>query len=87
MAVEIDGARLMTRQTVTLMDAGRPARRSASYAKYFAGQVAKRAAQVTSDIFGGYTLSADYPVGYYSAQVATFATGEGPSNVQRILIA
>jgi alkylation response protein AidB-like acyl-CoA dehydrogenase len=87
MAVEIAAARLMTRQTALLMDARLPARRAASHAKYFAGQAAKRAAQSASEIFGGYALSAEYPLGYYSAHVAMLCTGEGPPNVQRVLIA
>jgi alkylation response protein AidB-like acyl-CoA dehydrogenase len=87
MAVEIAAARLMTRQTALLMDARLPARRAASHAKYFAGQAAKRAAQSATEIFGGYALSAEYPLGYYSAHVAMLCTGEGPPNVQRILIA
>ncbi len=87
MAVEIEASRLMTRQTALLMDARLPARRAASYAKYFAGQAAKRAAQAASEIFGGYALTADYPLGYYAAHVAMLSTGEGPPNVQRVLIA
>lgn len=87
MAVEIEAARLLTRQTAALMDAGAPARRAASYAKYFAGAAAKRAAQATAEIFGGYALAADYPVGFFSAHIAMLATGEGSPNVQRVLIA
>lgn len=87
MAVEIDAARLLTRRTAALLDAREPARRSASYAKYFAGGAAKRAAAATTEIFGGYALADEYPVSYFAAHIAMLATGEGSPNVQRVLIA
>ncbi|HEX6145063.1 MAG TPA: acyl-CoA dehydrogenase family protein [Geminicoccaceae bacterium] len=87
MAVEIDAARLLTSRTAWLMDQGRPSRRAAAYGKYFAGSVARRAAQAMTEIFGGYALADAYPVSYYNAYITTLCAGEGSPNVQRILIA
>jgi alkylation response protein AidB-like acyl-CoA dehydrogenase len=87
MAVEIDAARLLTRRTAQLMDGDLPARRAASYSKYFAGLTAKRTAQATAEIYGGYALAAEYPIVYFAAHINMLATGEGAPNVQRILIA
>jgi isovaleryl-CoA dehydrogenase len=87
MAVEIEAARLLTAKTAWLMDTNQPARRAASYSKYFAGNVAKKAALATAEIYGGYALADEYPISYYTAYINMLHVGEGSPNVQRILIA
>jgi isovaleryl-CoA dehydrogenase len=87
MAVSIEAARLLVRRAARLMDARRPATRAVSYAKYFAGQAAKQAAQAAAEIYGGYALADEYPISYYTAYVNMLNVGEGAPNVQRILIA
>ena len=87
LATDVDAARLLTHRAARLMDAGRPATRAVSRAKYFASQAAKRAVAAATEIHGGYALSAEYRIGYYAAYVGMLNTGEGPANVQRILIA
>lgn len=87
MAVEIEAARLLTAKTAWLMENNQPARRAASYSKYFAGAVAKKTALATAEIFGGYALADEYPISYYTAYVNMLHVGEGAPAVQRILIA
>lgn len=86
MATDTDAARLMVQRMAWLMDAGRPATRAASRAKYFAVEAAKQAAAGAAEIFAGYALADDYPIKKYTAYVNMLAVGEGTANVQRILI-
>jgi alkylation response protein AidB-like acyl-CoA dehydrogenase len=86
-ATETDAARLMVQRMAWLMDQGERATRAASRAKYFAVEAAKRAAAAATEIFAGYALADEYPIKKFTAYVNMLATGEGPANVQRILIA
>ena len=67
--------------------ASSPSTRASSRAKYFAGQVAKQAAQAVAEIYGGYALADEYPVSKITAYVNMLNVGEGTPNVQRVLIA
>jgi alkylation response protein AidB-like acyl-CoA dehydrogenase len=86
-ATETDAARLMVQRMAWLMDRGERATRAASRAKYFAVETAKSAAAAATEIFAGYALADEYPIKKFTAYVNMLATGEGPANVQRILIA
>lgn len=87
MATNVDAARLLVQRMAWLMDGGERATRAAARAKYFAVEAAKHAAASATEIFAGYALADDYPIKKFTAYINMLATGEGPANVQRILIA
>jgi short/branched chain acyl-CoA dehydrogenase len=59
----------------------------AAYAKLFASETSKRAADQAVQIHGGYGFMEDYPVARYWRDVKVNEIGEGTSEVQRMLIA
>jgi alkylation response protein AidB-like acyl-CoA dehydrogenase len=85
--VAVDAARLMSWRTGWTMDQGRVSTRVAARGKYFATQAARLAGDVAREVFGGYALSDEYPVGKLNAYIDMLTVGEGSENVQRILIA
>ena len=82
MAVEIEATRLMVYNAARLKDAGLDFVKEAAMAKYFASQVAERAASKAVEIFGGYGFVKDYPVEklYRDAKIGKIY--EGTSNMQ-----
>jgi alkylation response protein AidB-like acyl-CoA dehydrogenase len=87
LAVEVNAARLLVRELAATMDAGEPANRIASQAKYFASRTAKHAAAAAREIFAGYALADEYPISFLAGFIDMLSVGEGTANVQRVLIA
>lgn len=87
LAVEVHAARLLVRDLAATMDAGEPANRIASHAKYFASRTAKNAAATAREIFAGYALADEYPISFLAGFIDMLSVGEGTANVQRVLIA
>ncbi|MCC7281182.1 MAG: acyl-CoA dehydrogenase family protein [Acetobacteraceae bacterium] len=87
LAVEVHAARLLVAELAATMDAGEPANRIASHAKYFASRTAKNAASAAREIFAGYALADEYPISFLAGFIDMLAVGEGTANVQRVLIA
>jgi isovaleryl-CoA dehydrogenase len=87
MATEIAAARALVRELAETMDAGAPANRIASLAKYFASRAAKTAVANATEIFGGYALADEYPISMFKGFIEMLNVGEGSANVQRVLIA
>ncbi|HET7380685.1 MAG TPA: acyl-CoA dehydrogenase family protein [Gaiellales bacterium] len=92
MAMETELARTMVYRAATEYQAaaGNPSdevRRLAAYAKLFASETSKRAADQAVQIHGGYGFMEDYPVARYWRDVKINEIGEGTSEVQRMLIA
>lgn len=87
MAVNIQAARMLTWRAAWTMETGRRSTRAAAQAKYFAGRVAKHAAQAAAEIYAGYVLADDYPIKKVTAYINMLTVGEGTPNIQRILIA
>lgn len=87
LAVGIDAARLMVARMAWLMDRGDRSTRAAARAKYFAAEVAQKAAHTARDVFAAYALAEGHPVNTLVAYVNMLTVGEGTPNVQRILIA
>lgn len=85
--VAVDAARLMSWRIGWTMDQGRISTRVAARGKYFATQAARLAGDVAREVFGGYALADEYPVGKLRAYVDMLTVGEGSENVQRVLIA
>ena len=86
MAVETDAARLLTWRVASLADQGRPHRLESSYAKYYASEVAVRAANAAIQVHGGYGYIDEYPVGKYLRDARVTTLYEGTSQVQKLII-
>ncbi len=87
MAMEIEAARLLTRKAAFLKMEGRPYTLEASEAKYFASEVATRAANEAVQIHGGYGFIKEFPVEKLYRDVKLLTIGEGTSEVQKMVIA
>ena len=92
MAMETELARTMVYRAATAYHHGSgqapdEVRMLAAYAKLFASETSKRAADQAIQIHGGYGFMEDYPVARYWRDVKVNEIGEGTSEVQRMLIA
>lgn len=86
MAVETEAARLLVWKVAALADRGAKHTLESSMAKYYASEVAVRAANAAVQVHGGYGYIDEYPVGKYlrDARVATLY--EGTSQIQKLII-
>lgn len=87
MATDIEAARLLVYNAARLKDAGRPFTTEAAMAKYFASQIAEKAASKAIEVHGGVGFTKDYPVEklYRDAKIGRIY--EGTSNIQLMTIA
>lgn len=84
-ATEIEAARLMVYNAARLLGAGTPYFKliaPTSMAKYFASQVAERAASQAIETFGGNGFSKEYPVEKFYRDAKIGKIYEGTSNIQ-----
>ena len=86
MIVEMEAARFLTYRAAYLKNKGAPSTVETSMAKYYASEVALRAANNAVQIHGGYGYSDEYPVERYyrDAKVATLL--EGTSEMHKLII-
>jgi alkylation response protein AidB-like acyl-CoA dehydrogenase len=84
---EVAAARGLVQAAAVGYDSGVVATRESSIAKYFAGEVANRAAQAAAEIFGGAAFSDELPISLYLNYAKLWQTGEGSANIQAVLIA
>lgn len=88
MAVDIQAARLLTYQAAWQKDQGQLNNGlETSMAKYFAGEVAARAAHSAMKILGAYGYSTEYSVARYFRDAVLYQIVEGTANIQKIIIA
>ena len=88
MAVEIEAARLLTYRAAYQKDQGQLGNTlETSYAKYYAAEVAARAAHSAMKILGAYGYSTEYPVARYYRDAVLYQIVEGTANVQKMIIA
>jgi hypothetical protein len=87
MAMEIEAARLLTRKAAFLKMQGRNYTVAAAQAKYFASEIATRAANEAVQIHGGYGFIKEFPVEKFYRDVKLLTIGEGTSEVQKMVIA
>ena len=87
MATGIEAARLLTRKAAWLKMNGQGINLAASQAKYFASEVAVRAAGEAVQIHGGYGYIKDFPVEKLYRDAKLLTIGEGTSEVQKMIIA
>jgi glutaryl-CoA dehydrogenase (non-decarboxylating) len=88
MAVEIEAARLLTYRAAYQKDQGNLTNvLETSYAKYYAGEVAVRAAHCAMKILGAYGYSTEYPVARFYRDAVLYQIVEGTANIQKMIIA
>jgi short-chain 2-methylacyl-CoA dehydrogenase len=87
MATDVEAARLLVYNAARLKEAGLPFQTEAAMAKYFASEIAERAASKAIEIHGGVGFTKDYPVEklYRDAKIGRIY--EGTSNIQLLTIA
>ena len=86
MAVETHAARLMTWRAASLSDAGVKHTTESSMAKYYASEVAVRAANAAVQVHGGYGYIDEYAVGKYLRDARVTTLYEGTSQIQKLII-
>jgi hypothetical protein len=86
MSVETEAARLLVWRAAAAADAGRPHTAESSYAKYYASEVAVRAANAALQVHGGYGYVDEYPVGKYLRDARVTTLYEGTSQIQKLII-
>lgn len=87
MATRIDAARLLTRRSAQLKDAGLPHNRESAMAKLYASEAAHFCVDKAVQIFGGYGFFKENPVERMYRDQRITEIYEGTSEVQRIVIA
>ena len=87
MATEIAAAELLTFQAADRKNRHLPVTRESAMAKYYASEVAVRAATEAVQIFGGYGYTKDFPVEKFYRDSKLCTIGEGTSEIQKIVIA
>lgn len=87
MATEIEAARLMVWQAACKRDAGEKFGKEASMAKWFASEVAVKAALHAIQVHGGYGYSKEYPVERLLRDAKITQIYEGTTEVQKLVIA
>ena len=87
MAVETEAARLLIYRAAAIKDKkGEPATIETSMAKYYASEIAWKAANNALQIHGSYGYSDDYPVERYLRDVRVSSILEGTSQVHKLII-
>jgi alkylation response protein AidB-like acyl-CoA dehydrogenase len=86
MAVEAEAARLLTWRAALAADSGERHTLESSIAKYYASEVAVRAANAAVQIHGGYGYVDEYPVGKYLRDARVTTLYEGTSQIQKLII-
>ena len=85
-AVETEAARLLVWRAAATADRGERHTVEASVAKYFASEVAVRAANAAVQAHGGYGYVDEFPVGKYLRDARVTTLYEGTSQIQKLLI-
>jgi len=86
MIVETEAARFLTYRAAHLKNKGVPNTAETSMAKYYASEVALRAANNAIQIHGGYGYSDEYPVERYYRDVKVATLLEGTSQMHKLII-
>ena len=86
MAVETEAARMLAWRAAHLSDSGRSYTLAASQAKYYASEVAVRAANAAVQVHGGYGYVDEFPVQKYLRDARVSTLYEGTSQIQKLLI-
>jgi len=84
--VETEAARFLTYRAAYLKNKGVPNTVETSMAKYYASEVALRAANNAIQVHGGYGFSDEYPVERYYRDVKVATLLEGTSQMHKLII-
>jgi len=87
MATEIEASKHLLYHTTKLLDEGKQCTKEASMAKYFISEVACRAADEATRIFGAYAYSMEYPVQRFYRDTRFLLYGGGTSEILQTIIA
>jgi len=85
--IRIDAARHLTWDAAWDADHGKPARMKASAAKLFASETGFAVVDAMMQILGGMGMSAEMPLEHWFRGLRVLRVVEGPSEIQRFLIA
>ena len=86
-ATEIEAAELLTFSAADKKNQGFKMTKEGAFAKYYASEVAVRAATEAVQIFGGYGYTKDFPAEKFFRDSKLCTIGEGTSEIQKIVIA
>lgn len=86
LATELEAAKLMVHKAAELKNQGQKVNMESAMAKYFASELAVKAANEAVQIFGGYGFVKDYPVEKYYRDCKLCTIGEGTSEIQKLVI-
>jgi glutaryl-CoA dehydrogenase (non-decarboxylating) len=87
MYVEEEAARLLVYRAASGRDEGKRNTIEVSCAKFYAAEVAVKAANTAVKIFGSYGFSSEYPVERFYRDAKSYQIVEGTSNIQKMIIA
>jgi alkylation response protein AidB-like acyl-CoA dehydrogenase len=87
MHVEIEAARNLVYKAAWLKDRGRPFGQAAAVAKLYTGELARRAANESLQIHGGYGYMDEFAISRFYRDAKILEIGEGTNEVQRLVIA
>jgi glutaryl-CoA dehydrogenase (non-decarboxylating) len=87
MYVEEEAARLLVYRAASNRDQGIKSTVEVSCAKFYAAEVAVKAANTAVKIFGSYGFSTEYPVERFYRDSKSYQIVEGTSNIQKMIIA
>lgn len=85
--LDIRQARWLTLEAAAKADRGEPFRSAAAMAKLVASEAASRVVDRAMQIHGGYGVTKDLPLERWYRELRIRRIGEGPSEVQRLIIA
>jgi len=87
MATELDAAELMLLRAAWLEDQGKDFEKEAAMSKYYASDVAMKAAIECVQIFGGYGYIREYPAERHMRDAKICQIYEGTNEIQRVVVA
>jgi alkylation response protein AidB-like acyl-CoA dehydrogenase len=86
-ATEIECARLLAYKACWLADQKQWHKKEASMAKYYAAELAVKAAMSAMKILGGFGSTKDYPIERFLRDATTFTVAQGSPEIQRLVVA
>ena len=87
MSTRIEAARQLYLHAARLKDHGQATPKEASMAKLFASEMVEEVTSAAIQIHGGYGFLSDYPVEKFYRDMRVFQIYDGPSEIQKMLIA
>ena len=87
MATEIEAARHLVYKSAWLKDRGRPFAQAAAMAKLYTGELARRVANESLQIHGGYGYMDEFAISRFYRDAKILEIGEGTNEIQRMVIA